>query len=144
VLTQDQYNTLTGRTVYDRNGDKIGEIGQVWTDRDAQPTWASVKTGLFGLRESLLPLDDAEIDGDNLVVPLEKAQVKDAPHVDVSHDEPLTLGEVDRLYQHYGMTGGTRAEAGHANGYSDASSDASAGDDAMTRSEERLNVDTRT
>nr|WP_296073741.1 PRC and DUF2382 domain-containing protein [uncultured Actinoplanes sp.] len=164
MLSQDQYDTLTGRTVYDRNGDKIGDIGQVWTDRDAEPTWASVKTGLFGLRESLVPLRDAEADGANLVVPFEKSQVKDAPHIDVSHDDPLTHGEVDRLYQHYGMTGGYRNEGyessrAQAGGYGTGTERTGAertsaertgterregGDDAMTRSEERLNVDTRT
>jgi uncharacterized protein (TIGR02271 family) len=191
VLSQDQYDTLTGRTVYDRNGDKIGDIGQVWTDRDAEPTWASVKTGLFGLRESLVPLEAAEADGENLRIPFEKSHVKDAPHIDVSHDEPLTYGEVDRLYQHYGLSGGYGnsgyesssartggyeggAQAGgyeggtRAGGYEGStqaggyeSSSAQAGgygvgeareartggrqgdDDAMTRSEERLNVETR-
>jgi uncharacterized protein (TIGR02271 family) len=172
MLTQEQYDTLTGRTVYDRNGDKIGDVGQVWTDQSARPTWVSVKTGLFGLRESLLPLNDAELDGEDLRVPLEKAQVKDAPHIDVAHDEPLTRDEVDRLYAHYGVSEGessnayqTGAEharsadytgsgsADYATGSSTAETtdysdrgrdDVRGGDDAMTRSEERLNVDTRT
>jgi uncharacterized protein (TIGR02271 family) len=135
MFTREQINTLTGRTLYDRDDSKIGEIGQVWEDRAGQPMWVSVKTGLFGLKESLVPLRDAGMRGDDVVVPLEKAQVKDAPNVDVSHDEPLYREEVERLYQHYGMSWGDAGDS--------ANSDSASGD-AMTRSEERLNVDTRT
>ncbi|WP_433300351.1 DUF2382 domain-containing protein [Actinoplanes sp. CA-030573] len=103
MFTTEQINTLTGRTVRDRDGDKIGEIGQVWEDGTGQPTWMSVKTGLFGLKESLVPLQDAGIRDDDVHVPLEKSQVKDAPNIDVSYDEPLRRDEVERLYRHYGM-----------------------------------------
>ena len=104
MFTTEQINTLTGRHVYDRDGDKIGNIGQVWQDGAGQPTWVSVKTGLFGLKETLVPLQDADIQGEHVVVPLEKSQVKSAPNIDVSHDEPLRRGEVEQLYQHYGMS----------------------------------------
>ncbi|MFC7528376.1 DUF2382 domain-containing protein [Actinoplanes sp. GCM10030250] len=103
MVTQEQVNTLYGREVYDRDGDKIGKVGAVWSDAVGQPSWASVQTGLFGLHESLVPLQDADVQGDRLVVPFDKATVKDAPNVDASHDEPLTRGEVDRLYEHYGI-----------------------------------------
>ena len=104
MFTTEQINTLTGRHVYDRDGDKIGNIGQVWQDGAGQPTWVSVKTGLFGLKETLVPLQDADIQGEHVVVPLEKSQVRSAPNIDVSHDEPLRRGEVEQLYQHYGMS----------------------------------------
>jgi hypothetical protein len=103
VITQEHIRTLQDTHVYDRDGDKIGSAGQVWTDAAGLPTWISVHTGLFGLHESLVPLRDADLQGDRLVVPFEKSTVKDAPNVDVSHDEPLTLAEVDELYAYYGM-----------------------------------------
>jgi len=175
MLTQEQVGTLVGRDVHDRTGDKIGTIGQIWADASGRPTWASVKTGLFGLKESLLPLQDADLQGDNVTVPLEKAQVKDAPNVDISHDEPLTQDEVDRLYRHYNISSDDSAQAyqtgaeharsadfagsGTATGvagradYDNDRTDYDAGrtertgsdlgDGAMTRSEERLNVDTQ-
>ena len=185
MFTTEQINTLTGRTVYDRDGDKIGTIGQVWQDGAGQPTWVSVKTGLFGLKETLVPLQDADMQGDNVVVPLDKARVKDAPNIDVSHDEPLRRGEVEQLYQHYGMswddsyrayqtgaehartaeytgtqtdrtTGAYGTDSTRTTGYTDTDrtrtgdvtdtdrTRAVTGDDAMTRSEERLNVGTET
>ncbi|WP_436519536.1 PRC-barrel domain-containing protein [Actinoplanes sp. HUAS TT8] len=103
MITQEHIHTLQGRHVHDRDGDKIGTAGQVWTDAAGLPTWVSVRTGLFGLNESLVPLQDADLADDRLVVPFDKATVKDAPNVDADHDEPLSQEEVDRLYSYYGL-----------------------------------------
>ncbi|MFC4148732.1 PRC and DUF2382 domain-containing protein [Micromonospora mangrovi] len=154
MIGQEHATTVIGRDVYDNDGDKIGTVGQVWADGVGQPAWASVRTGLFGMNESLVPLETAELDGDRLTVPFDKARVKDAPNVDVSHDEPLSSEEVAQLYRHYGLSWdesyrGDRS-GGTAGSYADSSYESSAGhdtsgpntDDAMTRSEERLNVGT--
>ncbi|WP_250030159.1 DUF2382 domain-containing protein [Paractinoplanes maris] len=173
MITLEHANRLHGTDVYDNDGDKIGSVGQVWDDGRGRPAWASVKTGLFGLNESLVPLENADLRDDRLVVPFDKSTVKDAPNIDASHDEPLQGEDVEKLYQYYGLSWDT-AGSGTA-GYSDSSySDTSyaggrtagsgtsyaegrtagsgtsyaegrtsAGDDAMTRSEERLNVDTK-
>ena len=178
MITQEKVHSIYGIDVVDRDGDKIGSVGAVWTDGVGQPTWASVKTGLFGLNESLFPLQDADLRGDRLVIPFDKATVKDAPNVDADHDEPLSREEVDRLYAHYGInwddtyrayqagatatndsytgttsttdvagTTSTTDVTGRAS-TTDVAGRAStadlAGGDAMTRSEERLNVGTET
>ncbi|WIM99257.1 PRC and DUF2382 domain-containing protein [Actinoplanes oblitus] len=171
MITQENIRTLQGTTVYDRDGDKIGSAGQVWTDAAGMPTWISVRTGLFGLNESLIPLQDAELQGDRLVVPFDKATVKEAPNVDADHDEPLTQDEVDQLYGYYGLrqhdsyrsyqAGATATGENFAGGEAAYGRDTDrpeatdyelgagqgnghyrTGDDAMTRSEERLDVDT--
>jgi hypothetical protein len=90
-----------GRAVRDRDGEKIGTFGDVYLDgRTDRPAWAGVKTGLFGMSESLVPLEGIEDTGEELLVPWEKALVKDAPNVgaDVDLDEE---GE-ERLFAHYG------------------------------------------
>ena len=104
MITQEKVHSIYGIDVVDRDGDKIGSVGAVWTDGVGQPTWASVKTGLFGLNESLFPLQDADLRGDRLVIPFDKATVKDAPNVDADHDEPLTQDDVERLYEYYGLS----------------------------------------
>lgn len=72
------------RNILSLDGAKIGSIGQVYTDDDnGQPTWATAKTGLFGTSESFVPLEGARIEGNDVVVPYTKDQVKDAPRVDV-------------------------------------------------------------
>ena len=139
------------------DGEKIGSIGQVYADDDnGQPTWVTVKTGLFGTSETFVPLEGARVEGNDIVVPYTKDQVKDAPRVDT--DGHLEPSEEDRLYAHYELGGGTRtytdAAAGRDADYRDADrADTGRGtvgrdtsgpttDDAMTRSEERLNVGT--
>lgn len=102
MMTQDQLATLQGTAVYDRNGDKIGSVGQVYTAGDPdRPLWASVNMGLFGARETLVPLTDAEMNGADLRVPFEKSFVTDAPNVDVGVAEPVSVEDAQRLYQHY-------------------------------------------
>ncbi|MGK5440262.1 DUF2382 domain-containing protein [Micromonospora sp. URMC 105] len=152
MIGQEHATTVIGREVFDRDGDKIGTVGQVWADGAGQPAWASVRTGFFGMNESLVPLQSAALDGDRLTVPFDKGRVKDAPNVDVSHDEPLSGEEVADLYRHYGLSWDESYRDHGSAGYSgaDASYQAGAGhdtsgpntDDAMTRSEERLHVGT--
>ena len=62
MITQDQLRTVVGATAYDRDGDKIGKIGQVYYDDETgQPTWVTVNTGLFGTNETFVPLQGAEL-----------------------------------------------------------------------------------
>ena len=46
-----------GRTAVDLEGHKIGQIGQVYLDdRNGEPLWVTVSTGLFGNRQSFAPI----------------------------------------------------------------------------------------
>jgi PRC-barrel domain len=62
-----------GRTMLDRDGDRIGTIEDIYADdRTGQPEWALVNTGLFGTRSTFVPIGQAaERDGD-VQVPYEK------------------------------------------------------------------------
>jgi hypothetical protein len=76
----------------------------VFLDRQTgQPAWAAVKTGLFGHKHTLVPIRDAQVaDDDEVRVPLDKEQVKDAPRIDP--DGELSPDEERRLWEHYGMS----------------------------------------
>jgi uncharacterized protein (TIGR02271 family) len=144
MLTQDQLREVIGTTAYGSDGEKLGKVGQVYLDdHTGEPEFASVNTGLFGTEESFVPLGQARFEGDRLSVPYAKEQVKDAPKVspDAGH---IDESEEQRLFSHYGMEAGTVSNGGpgappRAEGY-DTSGPTT--DDAMTRSEERLNVGT--
>ncbi|GAA4966271.1 DUF2382 domain-containing protein [Actinoplanes utahensis] len=131
MIAQEKIGSLYGHDVYDCTGDKIGTIAAVWSDDRGDPAWAGVRTGWFGTGESLVPLRDADLQGERVVVPFEKAYVKNAPEVDAGSGEPLAGDEVARLHQYYAMRwdGSGRRRPGGP-------------DDAMTRSEERLEVAT--
>jgi sporulation protein YlmC with PRC-barrel domain len=104
MRTLDDVRTWVGQTMVDADGDKIGTIENVYLDRQTgEPEWAAVKTGLFGLKHSLVPIRDAEPSGDGQVrVPFQKEQVKDAPRVDP--DDDLSEEEERKLYEHYGRS----------------------------------------
>ena len=106
TIPQDRVASLQGQDVYDRNGDKIGTVGQVWADETGQPSWLSVNTGFFGMNESLVPLQGAQWQGERLTVPYDKDMVKDAPNVDVSAEDPMDDDQMQRLYRHYNLTWG--------------------------------------
>jgi stress response protein YsnF len=138
-----------GSDAYDPDGAKVGRIGQVYVDDQTdEPTWASVRTGLFGTRESFVPLDGATFDGGRLTVAYPKDRIKDAPTVDA--DGHLSPEEEDELYAYYASTGpddstgtdpatGTERVVPAQTTGPDATGST---DDAITRSEERLQVGT--
>jgi hypothetical protein len=120
-----------GRTVRDRDGEKIGSLGDVYLDQETdRPAWGGVRTGLFGRGESLVPLDrvTAAEDGD-LHVPFPRDLVKDAPRVDP--DVALDHDEEARLYAYYDG-GDAPAAAGDTSGGSHA---AGPGDDGDPRTD---------
>jgi sporulation protein YlmC with PRC-barrel domain len=93
-----------GKTVRDPDGDKVGKLGDVYLDEATdQPAYAGVHTGLFGLKESVVPLDALQEDGDDLIVAYDAATVRDAPKVDP--DDGLDPEEEERLARHYGGAG---------------------------------------
>jgi uncharacterized protein (TIGR02271 family) len=147
MISQNDIQRLQGADVYATGGDKIGSSGQVYLDNaSGSPEWVSVRTGLFGTKESFVPLHEASFSGDRIEVPFSKDQVKGAPQIDADGD--LTPAEEERLYEYYGLSVGTRTDT--SSGRSDATYAAghdTSGpntDDAMTRSEERLVAGTRT
>jgi stress response protein YsnF len=99
-----------GRTVVDRDGDKIGKFDELYLDDSDNPAWAAVTTGMFGMRQTFVPLSEARADGDVLQVPFGKDVVKDAPNVDP--DTQLSAEEEDLLYRHYGVRGGNEGDGG--------------------------------
>ncbi|MFI7290399.1 PRC and DUF2382 domain-containing protein [Streptomyces anulatus] len=94
---------LDGLTVYDNDGEKVGSVGRVYVDDDTgKPDWITVKTGLFGMKESFVPLAGARRVGSDLHVAHPKDSVKDAPRLDA--DAHLSVAEEEELYRHYGLT----------------------------------------
>ena len=92
-----------GRTVVDRQGEKIGKFDEIYLDEEtSKPEWAAVTTGLFGRKQTFVPLSEAQLAGDNVQVPFDQELVKDAPSVDP--EDQLSQEEEERLYRHYGLS----------------------------------------
>ncbi len=102
MATETQVKQLIGCKIIGSNGEEIGKVGQVYlNDASRQPEWVTVRTGLFGMRESFVPLRNARHVGEELHVPYDKAQVKEAPHLDAG--QHLSVEEESQLYRHYGL-----------------------------------------
>jgi uncharacterized protein (TIGR02271 family) len=178
MIGTDTISRVIGQDVYDEAGQKIGSASEVYLDDETgQPEWVTVRTGLFGTKESFVPIRNADLTDDGVRVPVSKDRVKDAPKIDT--DGHLSPQEEQELYTYYGMgsgtdtgvdatrtvTTGTGTETtgtettGMATTGMATDTDAGAGfdnrgavghdtsgpttDNAMTLSEERLEVDTR-
>ena len=88
--------------VVDSTGTKVGNVGQVYLTNDSQePSWVTVNTGLFGTKETFIPLAEATFSGDAITVPYEKSFIKDAPHVD--EDGEISAQQEEELYRYYGV-----------------------------------------
>ncbi len=141
-----------GRTIVGGDGEKIGEISDIYEDpQTGKPEWATVNTGLFGMKSHFVPLAGATPDGENVRAQVTKDQVKDAPSVD--SDGELSEQEETRLFEHYGVPytqegsvtaqgapAGEGAPSGGSAGTGAQGEVGSRADDAMTRSEEELRV----
>jgi uncharacterized protein (TIGR02271 family) len=148
VIRQDVVDRLYGCQVIDPTGEKIGAVKQVWLDgQTGDPLWASVHTGLFGHKESFVPLQRAELRDDRVCVSVDKEQVKESPRIDVA-DNQMTDDEQAALYRHYGFgPQGTATDQGGRQGTGRQQQmrrpgQGPTGHEAMTRSEEQLNVGT--
>ncbi|MER0449849.1 PRC and DUF2382 domain-containing protein [Streptomyces sp. Edi4] len=155
MSTGDMFNRpegLKGLVAYDPEGEKIGGVEQVYLDdASGRPEWVTVKTGLFGTKESFVPLAGARRDGEALHVAYAKSMVKDAPRLDA--EEHLDADAERELYRHYGVDGaGTRTPGpGGAAGSVDVPGSATGTNvhdryatdqEGLVRSEERLRVGT--
>jgi uncharacterized protein (TIGR02271 family) len=134
-----------GQDLLDNDGQKIGTIDEIYVDsRTEQPEWALVKTGLFGGKGTFVPLSQANPTGDGVQVPYEKSHVKDAPNIEP--DGELSQSEERTLYEHYDVDYGddeAGSGTGRDTGTTGRDTSGPTTDDAMTRSEEELNVGTQ-
>lgn len=95
---------LDSGSVETSDGENVGKIGQVFVDdTTGNPSWVTVKTGLFGMNESFVPLAEATVSGDVVRVPYDKATIKDAPNHDA--DAALDPAAEQELYRYYQLDG---------------------------------------
>jgi uncharacterized protein (TIGR02271 family) len=147
VITEQQLSSVIGSNAVGADG-KLGTIGEVYLDDETgRPEWATVRTGMFGTKESFVPLADADMTGDDLRLPYDKDKLKHAPQIDT--DGHLSPTEEAELYRYYGIGSGTGEQVTETTtgtvGQDTVGHDTSGPttDDAMTRSEEHLNVGTQ-
>ena len=98
-----------GHDLVGRDGVKAGSIVDLYVDEQTErPTWALVRTGLLGSRQTLVPLDQATVPLTAMIsgaasvqVPFENATILDAPTVAVG--EEISDAAAVALRRYYGL-----------------------------------------
>lgn len=103
-----------GYTVYDRDGDKIGKVDELFVDENDREEYIGVKTGLFGLSgTTLIPIELVNVDaGEQSVrVDVTKESIKDAPNY--SSEDDISAEYENNVRQHFGLgSAGSPASGG--------------------------------
>ena len=103
MLDSRDIGGLQGAPVVGRDNEKLGTVGQVFLDSSTgAPNWVTVKTGLFGHKETFVPLANATWDGEKVNVDIDRETLKEAPRIDA--DEALSPHNEEALYRYYGLS----------------------------------------
>lgn len=143
VTSGERHNDLEGKydgyTVYDRDGEKIGKVDDLFVDEDDREEYVGVKTGLFGLSgTTMIPAELVSAnDADKaLRVDAPKDRIKDAPNY--SDQDDIDAAYEDRVRQHFGLETASSSGRGTYGRYSDSggAEDRSGDDSQQTGREE--------
>lgn len=90
-----------GKQIFDRDGDKIGKLEDVYVDTDTdEPVFGTVKEGfIVGRHLTFVPLVGAVASPDGLQVTVSKEQVQDAPNLEAADE--LEQQDESELYHHF-------------------------------------------
>jgi uncharacterized protein YrrD len=92
----------SGADVIDPQGEKLGKLEEVFYDTESDlPTFAAVKSGLFGKHLTLVALAGASAGHAYLRVAVDKNQFKKAPSFDPATE--LSIEDEASAYGHYGL-----------------------------------------
>nr|MBA3472812.1 PRC-barrel domain-containing protein [Rubrobacter sp.] len=91
-------------TVYDRDGDKIGKVDDLFVDETDREEYIGVRMGLFGLSgTTLIPMEMVRVNDQDRAIEVSdsKEHVKDGPTY--SDDDDVTGEFEDRIRSHFGL-----------------------------------------
>lgn len=96
------FDQMYAASVTNLDGDRLGSVGSIYLDDEGgTPVYVTVRTGLFGNRETYLPLDEAKFANNQLQVPYSADQIKQAPAV--HSDAHLSPNDEAVVCRHYGV-----------------------------------------
>jgi uncharacterized protein (TIGR02271 family) len=118
---------FAGYTVYDKDGDKIGKVDDLFLDESDNPEYIGVKTGFFGLSSTLVPMDACRVDEGSqaIYVQSDKETIKNGPRFD--DDNEMTPDYERQVREYYGLSAHEGGERGSYGAYDREETGASAG-----------------
>jgi uncharacterized protein (TIGR02271 family) len=118
---------FAGYTVYDRAGEKIGKVDDLFVDQSDQPEYIGVKMGFLGTRSTLIPweaVNSTDDEGRAITVETDDETAKNGPTFD--DDREITPEFEDEVYSYYGLSRSSSTESSGSYGsyYSEESTEA--------------------
>ena len=134
---------FAGYEVYDRNGEKIGKVDDLFLDENDNPEYIGVKMGFLGTRSTLIPMDLVRVNDERQLIEVsaDKDHVKNGPTFD--DDREIVPEFENEVYSYYGLQ---RAEpTAERGGYAAHHQGEPADEDELRvqRTEEELRAGTR-
>jgi stress response protein YsnF len=139
---------FAGYEVYDRSGEKIGKVDDLFVDEADRPEYVGVKMGFLGTRSTLIPwqaVSSTDDEGKAITVATEKDTAKDGPAFD--DDREITPDFEKEVHSYYGLEHATEERGYYGETETAAAADADVATDEdelrVQRSEEELAAGTR-
>ncbi|MBA3952486.1 MAG: PRC-barrel domain-containing protein [Rubrobacter sp.] len=90
-------------TVYDQHYEKVGKIDDIFVDANDQPEYIGVKTGLLGMKSTLIPIDLIRVNDRRKLVEVaaDGEAIKNAPTFD--NDGDITPEYEDQVHGYFGQ-----------------------------------------
>jgi uncharacterized protein (TIGR02271 family) len=115
---------FAGYEVYDRSGEKIGKVDDLFLDENDSPEYIGVKMGFLGMSSTLIPweaVSSTNDEGRAITVATDKNKAKNGPTFD--DDKEITPEFEKEVYSYYGLgqTNGTAERGSYGSYYSDES-----------------------
>jgi len=103
MIPKSDIHQIESATVRDRGGATVGKVTRVFpSDEDGSAAYVSVASGVLGRRQTLVPVEDATIDGTDLRVGYTKDAITGAPSVGSGHT--LSPAEANAVRKHFGLS----------------------------------------
>src|SRR5918994_2920722 len=102
---------FAGYTVYDRAGEKIGKVDDIFVDQSDQPEYIGVKMGFLGTSSTLIPweaVNSTDDEGRAITVATDKDTAKNGPTFD--DDREITPEFENEVYSYYGLRRSTSSD----------------------------------
>ncbi|MEJ7842734.1 MAG: PRC-barrel domain-containing protein [Rubrobacter sp.] len=90
-------------TVYDQHYEKVGKVDDIFVDENDQPEYIGVKTGLLGMKSTLIPIELVRVNDRRklLEIAADEEAIKHAPTFD--SDDDITPDYENRVHGYFGL-----------------------------------------
>jgi hypothetical protein len=90
-------------TVYDQHYERVGRVDDLFVDENDQPEYIGVKTGILGVKSTLIPMEIARVNDRRKLIEVaaDRQTIAEGPAFD--DDEEITRDHEARIYGYYGL-----------------------------------------